>query len=79
MELFKTNETLLFTGSMIETKALTFMLDEAGIRYITKDRHSSGLMAGFAASGLIQVFINKDQEASAKAVLKQFEATQNNA
>lgn len=75
MDLFKTNEVLLFTGSLIETKALTFRLEEAGINFITKDRHNSGLMAGFAASGLIQVFVNKEDEIAAQTVLNNFNET----
>ena len=79
MDLFKTNEVLLFTGSLIETKALTFRLEEAGISFITKDRHNSGIMAGFAASGLIQVFVNKENEEAAKVVLANFNEAQRDA
>ena len=72
MDLFKTNEILVFTGSFIEVQALQNILIENNITSIVKDRFNSGMLAGFAASGLVQLFVSAVSSEQAKILVSDF-------
>ncbi|NQY05575.1 MAG: DUF2007 domain-containing protein [Flavobacteriaceae bacterium] len=72
MELFKSNEVRLFHGSLIEVQALQYMLLEANITSIIKNRFNSGLLAGFGDTSPIELFVDTKYLNAALEILQNF-------
>jgi hypothetical protein len=65
---------LLFSGSSIEAMLLEGILKDQGVFPIVKDRHTSGVLAGFYGGEVVQVHVKQEDLERAKELLEAFQA-----
>ena len=71
--------TKVYTGTTILTNRLAFLLDEANIATLIKDRHESGRLAGFGTTGgSCELFIYKSDYEVAEKIISNFKEELNN-
>lgn len=72
MNIFNSNEVLVYTGTLIEVQAIKSHLFDAGITSIENNRFNSGIMAGFGESEWVQLYVDKEYEVQAKNIIAEF-------
>ena len=69
---------LLFSGTAIEVMLLKGLLEEEGIHPITKDRATSGILAGFYGGDVVQLFVMETVHEKAQQILEEFQTNKEN-